>query len=369
MPRANDTVEAALLEYADLLSILSSDPYKHRAYEKAARAVGGYATDLAGADVKEILQVPNVGQGIRGGPTWERDGYEPHCRGIFDENLRFIGRHLSALQAEFDYSVPQFRMLYHPVLLMLSAGAALVAARIRLGRGAALGAVAFFIAVRGVLTLSIGPGMDHTMPHFPLYLAEALAVEAIALVVSPRRVFAFGAAAGAGIGTFGLAAEWGWSHVWMTMPWTAALLPEALVLAPIAALAGGLLGAYIGRALGPNEVRGVVSPAWAPVATAVAIGTSHGAYKFTKEAKLAFERDAEIIYFALAGNDRKAERRPYTFLIKTSQGRVLRQGPAILQPVAKQPVTCRVDVCQFFTEPGERVISVSVESGQLARRR
>lgn len=88
-----------------------------------------------------------------------------------------------------------------------------------------------------------------------------------------------------------------------------------------------------------------------------------------RDAKLAFERDAEIIYFALASVERKADRRPYTFVVKTSQGRVIRQGPAVLQPVAKQPVSCRVDVCQFFTEPRERVISVSVESGQLARRR
>jgi hypothetical protein len=86
------------------------------------------------------------------------------------------------------------------------------------------------------------------------------------------------------------------------------------------------------------------------------------------DASLTFERDAEIVYFALANVERKAERRPYTFVIKTSQGKTLRQGPAQLQPVARQPVTCRVDVCQFFTDPGERVISVSVEAGQSIRR-
>ena len=64
MPRTNDTVEAVLLEYADLLSILSSDPYKPRAYEKAARAVGGYANDIAGMDLKEILKIPSVGKSI-----------------------------------------------------------------------------------------------------------------------------------------------------------------------------------------------------------------------------------------------------------------------------------------------------------------
>src|SRR3990172_2785709 len=64
MPRANDAVEAVLLEYADLLSIVSEDPFKPRAYEKAARAVGGYPADLAGAHLKEILQVPSVGKSI-----------------------------------------------------------------------------------------------------------------------------------------------------------------------------------------------------------------------------------------------------------------------------------------------------------------
>jgi DNA polymerase (family 10) len=64
MPRVNDAVEAVLLEYADLLSIVSDDPFKPRSYEKAARAVGGYPADLAGADLKEILQVPGVGKSI-----------------------------------------------------------------------------------------------------------------------------------------------------------------------------------------------------------------------------------------------------------------------------------------------------------------
>lgn len=41
-------------------------------------------------DIREILQVPNVWQGARGGPTWERDGYDAHCRGIFDEKGRLM---------------------------------------------------------------------------------------------------------------------------------------------------------------------------------------------------------------------------------------------------------------------------------------
>ena len=40
--------------------------------------------------VDEIVQVPNVGQGIRGGPTWERDGYTPTVYGIFDDERRLM---------------------------------------------------------------------------------------------------------------------------------------------------------------------------------------------------------------------------------------------------------------------------------------
>ena len=41
-------------------------------------------------DVKEIIQVPNVGQGMQGGPTWESDGYYPAVKGVFDEQGRLM---------------------------------------------------------------------------------------------------------------------------------------------------------------------------------------------------------------------------------------------------------------------------------------
>ncbi|MEZ0236334.1 MAG: DNA polymerase/3'-5' exonuclease PolX [Actinomycetota bacterium] len=64
MPRANDRVEQALQEYADLLSIVSDDPFKPRAYEKAARAVGGYPDDVAELDERGVLAIPGVGKSI-----------------------------------------------------------------------------------------------------------------------------------------------------------------------------------------------------------------------------------------------------------------------------------------------------------------
>ncbi len=127
--------------------------------------------------------------------------------------------------------MPQFRFVFGPLLIMLAAGAGLVAVRLWAGRGAALGAVAFFLLVRGGLALAVGPILGQTTPHFPLYVAEALVVEAIALAAPAllRRPLAFGLVAGLGIGTVGLAAEWGWTHVWSPIPWSSNLLPEAIV--------------------------------------------------------------------------------------------------------------------------------------------
>jgi hypothetical protein len=170
---------------------------------------------------------------------------------------------LSTFQAEFDYSVPQFRLLYHPVLLMVASSIALVAARVWIGRGGALLAVGGFLGVRVFLTVLVGPVFGELTLHFPLYLVEAVCAEAVALLVSPRRPVPYGAAAGVAIGTFGLAAEWAWSHVWMTMAWTSALLPEAVIFGLLAAICGGVLGAAIGRALAPPIVDLAPTPRWA----------------------------------------------------------------------------------------------------------
>jgi len=64
MPRSNDEVARTFEEFADLTAILSDDPYKPRAYEKAARSIGGYAEELRGLDEAGILAIPNVGRSI-----------------------------------------------------------------------------------------------------------------------------------------------------------------------------------------------------------------------------------------------------------------------------------------------------------------
>src|SRR3954451_9775568 len=93
---------------------------------------------------------------------------------------------LSTFQAEFDFGVPQFRLIFQPVLIAAAAGIALVTARIYAGKGGALFAVGFFVVLRGGLALIVGPLLGEVTPHLPLYLAEGLLIEAAAFAIAPR---------------------------------------------------------------------------------------------------------------------------------------------------------------------------------------
>ena len=179
----------------------------------------------------------------------------------------------STLQAEYDYAVPQFRLVYQPVLLMVAAGIALVPARIRLGRGGALTAALVFLAIRGALTLLVTPMLGRTLLHFPLYLGAALAVELVALRVDTDRHVSFGLWAGLSVGTLGLAVEWLWTIVWMPISWPAGMMPEAIAVAVPAAIGAGAIGGFIGRALAPVGAARQRVPAWIAVAAgAVVVG-------------------------------------------------------------------------------------------------
>ena len=156
---------------------------------------------------------------------------------------------LSTFQAEFDFGVPQFREVYQPILIMLAAGVGLVTCRLFAGRGGALMAVGGYIIIRGFLTIMVGVVWGEVTPHFPLYIVEALVVEAAFFRAGGRSPVVNGAIAGALIGTIGLAAEWGWTHVWMPIPWNSSLLPEAAIAGIITAVAAGALGGFIGGAL------------------------------------------------------------------------------------------------------------------------
>jgi hypothetical protein len=235
--------------------------------------IGGAAMTLVGIAVLTV-------EGLRANAALpqprQETGFTRWSRAVALTGGLMLG--LSTFQAEFDFGVPQFQLVFQPLLLMLAAGTGLVLARIYGGRGAALGGALFFIALRGALALAIGPVLGQTMPHLPLYLVEALVVEAIALRVSTAQPLRFGLWTGLGIGTVGLAAEWAWSHLWMPLPWPPALFPEGAVVGFLAALAGAALGAWIGAHLavepGPRNprLRAAAIAAAATLAALVAFG-------------------------------------------------------------------------------------------------
>ncbi len=155
---------------------------------------------------------------------------------------------LSTFQAEFDFGVPQFQMIFQPMMIAFAAATALVCGRLWIGRGGALMTAVFYLAVRGGITLLVGPVLGETTPALPLYLVEAACVEIAALYLV-RRPYALGAVSGLAIGTIGFAAEYAWTNAVFPIPWNEALLPAGLVLATLAGLAGGPVGASVALSL------------------------------------------------------------------------------------------------------------------------
>ena len=150
---------------------------------------------------------------------------------------------------EFDWGVPQYRLVWHPLLLAAAASVTLVAARLWTGRGGALLTVGIYLVERIVLTLAVG-GLGQTMPALPLFLVEALCVELAARRIgAEERPLRFGLVAGGLVGTAGFAAAYAWTHVASPYPWTPGLIAEGLPTALLAGLAGGTLGALLGAGL------------------------------------------------------------------------------------------------------------------------
>ena len=236
--------------------------------------IAGAAMTLVG---QAVLLVEARRSLAKSGSTRREPGWILKLRQVALTGAFLLG--LSTFQAEFDFGVPQFRFIFEPMMVMLAAGAALVAARVWLGRGAAISAALFFVGLRGLIALIVGPVLGEPTPYFPLYLVAALIVELVALRISPRgRPLAFGLVAGALIGTVGLASEWAWSHVFMPLPWPQALLPEAVLAGFAVAVAGALIGTWIGTRLSADEMGGVRAPSLriAAVASAAVLAALTG---------------------------------------------------------------------------------------------
>ena len=168
------------------------------------------------------------------------------ARGVHVVAAWLVLQGLAAPLGEFVFGVPQFQQLFHPLVISIGAGFALVAMRIVHGPWWTIGIAAsgFLLEIgelggRDAGGLSLRPGA--------LFVGSALAVEVVAwlLGTEPRRRFAI--VSGVAVGTVGLATEWAWNTS-AHQPWTSALLPDTVILSVIGASAAALCGAALGAA-------------------------------------------------------------------------------------------------------------------------
>jgi hypothetical protein len=153
---------------------------------------------------------------------------------------------MSVFQIEFDFGVPQFRQVFEPMLIAAAGAFGLVAARIMMGRGAAIIAAVLALALRGLMALLVGPILGAPINWFALYLGAAVVIELIALTPLLKRPIIFGLVSGLGVATVGLWLESLWINAVYTYPWPTSIWPEALMMAVPVAVLTGACGAMAG---------------------------------------------------------------------------------------------------------------------------
>ena len=179
---------------------------------------------------------------------------------------------MSVYQIEFDFGVPQFRLVFQPMLIAAAATVGTVIARMTMGRGAAIIAALFAILLRGSVALIVGPILGAPINWFPLYLGPALVVELVALTPLLRRPILFGAVSGLGVGTVGLWLESLWIGKVYHYPWPAPLWREALPTAVPVAIFAGVCAALFGMVLTSQRLPGRAFGITAVALTVLVIG-------------------------------------------------------------------------------------------------
>ena len=158
---------------------------------------------------------------------------------------------LAAPLGEFAFGVPQFQHIFHPILLSLAAGFALVAMRLVLGRWVALGIATFNFAIDQLGLLEFGGGEAGAAQTraVGVFVVSALVVELVAALAGTTQRLRFAVLSGIGVGTIGLAGEWVWNRdAWQ--PWETSMLPDAVIMSTVVAVGAAVLGTAFARAAG-----------------------------------------------------------------------------------------------------------------------
>lgn len=156
---------------------------------------------------------------------------------------------LSVFQNEFEYGVAQFRMVFQPMLIVISAAIPLVAARLFVGPGAAFFAACFFLGVRGVISFIVTDVFGQAHYVFSLYLGSAIIIELLGATKLRHKPLAFGAVGGLLIATVGLAIETVWTDLVFAFPWPTDIWAESLAMAIPVGIGCGLCGALFAMGL------------------------------------------------------------------------------------------------------------------------
>lgn len=176
---------------------------------------------------------------------------------------------LLAPQGEFTFGVPQFSLLFSPILICLAAGLGLIAFRLVHGRWWTLGFVVvnFAIQVTGFLDFGSEDGGPVDTRFAATFLVSGVVVELVARLLGTQDRLRFAIVSGLGIGTVGLAGEWAWNAD-AFQPWQSAMLPEAVILGAIGAVGASVLGVAFARAIIPEHAEARALP------TAVVVGAA-----------------------------------------------------------------------------------------------
>lgn len=156
---------------------------------------------------------------------------------------------LSVFQAEFDFGVAQYRIVFAPLMIALAAAVTFVAARLYGGPGVAVLAALFFLVVRGLVSFAVEGVFGQAHHVFPLYLGSAILVELLALSRLKKQPLVFGAVAGLLIGTVGSVIEKVWNDQFFAFVWGRDMWVEGLLMTVPVAIGAGLCGALFAMGL------------------------------------------------------------------------------------------------------------------------